>query len=143
MTNISHSFYPQDGGKNHVALTRNKITPLSAYVYERGRAGKPQWRERPRRVNATVGDTVSLRCRATSTPPPTVRWYVNNNDDLTNASSSAGACARCRRVYESGEYRDDCLWVCLRAYLWNDTCHLHQLTCACCPWPSLGPPLAA
>jgi len=33
VTNISHSFHLQDGGKNQLAYIRNKITSLSPYVY--------------------------------------------------------------------------------------------------------------
>ena len=50
-------------------------------------AGKPTWTERPRSVNATVGDTVSFGCRASSNPPPNLRWYINNND-VTDSPST-------------------------------------------------------
>jgi len=33
VTNVSESFYLQDGGKNQLADTWNKITSLSLYVY--------------------------------------------------------------------------------------------------------------
>ena len=36
-----------------------------------------------------------------------------------------------------------CLSVCPLAQLENQTAELHQIFCACCPWPWLGPPLVA
>jgi len=52
-------------------------------------AGKPTWTERPRSVNATVGETVSFGCRASSNPPPNLRWYINNNDVTDSPSTGA------------------------------------------------------
>jgi len=36
-----------------------------------------------------------------------------------------------------------CVFVCPRSYLRNYTSDLHQIVCACYPWPWLGPPPAA
>jgi len=64
-------------------------------------------------------------------------------DGATDANSTVRTTIHCQYcdVYV-------CLSVCLSvpsriSYLENHTAELHQIFCACCMWPRLGPPLAA